>query len=110
MDEDVGRAGLCLKRPAERFQHTGRRGADRHDPLGGIHGRSGWLTYREPFGVHAVLGNVVHLYRTEGADSDVEGHEGMRDGGEEIWGEVKTGGRCGDGPGLTSKHGLITLG
>src|SRR5688572_26738115 len=107
MDEDVGRAGLCLKRSTERFQNTGRRGADRHDTLGGIHGRGGRLTYREPFGVHAVLGNVVDLYRTEGADADVEGHECMRDGGEEIWGEVKTGGRCRDGAGLTSVYGLV---
>ena len=59
--------------------------------------------------VHDVVFDAFGADGLEGADADVEGDEGMRDGGEDFGGEMQAGGGGGDGAFVGGEDGLIAF-
>ncbi len=59
--------------------------------------------------VHDVVFDAFGADGLEGADADVEGDEGMRDGGEDFGGEMQSGGGGGDGAFVGGEDGLIAF-
>src|SRR5271167_3991925 len=64
--------------------------------------------------MHAVLAEVIDLDRQEGSGPDMERHGRSPDAaciecGHELFGEVETGSRCGNGTGPTREDRLVIL-
>lgn len=85
-------------------------GANGHEPGGGADGLGGGGGDLETLAVHGVIGDLLGLDRPEGPCADVQGDEDVGYAGEDGRGEVKSGGRGGDGAGMAREDGLVTLG
>jgi hypothetical protein len=59
--------------------------------------------------VHDVVFDAFGADGLEGADADVEGDEGVRDGGEHFGGEMQAGGGGGDGAFVGGEDGLVAF-
>ena len=59
--------------------------------------------------MHDMVHDIFYTHRAEGADTDVQGEEVVRDFFEELGGEMKPSGRRGDGPFLTGEDCLIAV-
>ena len=78
-------------------------GACAVDELGGV------LADVVALGVHVVILDVFGFDRAEGADTDVQGEEGVLDLGKDFWGEMQAGGGRSNGTLLACEGCLVAI-
>ena len=94
---------------SKRLEHASDRGADREHAACGIHALGGFLGDDEFLRVHHMVGDHFGAHRAKGADADMQGEKGVRNALKHFGGEMKSGGRRGDGAFLFGIDRLVAF-